>query len=139
MSPPSIGLIGPRGFGAFCTDAYHQAGVARVVAFAGRDAANLQALAAQHRVPRIYTDWREMLADPAIDIVHIVTPPARHVEMAVAALGAGKHVFVEKPLATSNEDAQAIVAAARTARKVAGINYVMRYDSLYQAVQAVAA
>ncbi len=138
IEPVRIGLIGPRGFGAFCTGAYHDAQAARVVAFAGRDAANLSALAAQYGVPRTDTDWREMLADPEVEIVHIVTPPDRHAEMAVAALDAGKHVFVEKPLATSNQDAQAILDAARRAGKVAGINFVMRYDPLYQAVLTVA-
>ena len=143
-NPVRIGLIGPRGFGAFCTGAYHAAHaahaahVARVVAFAGRDAANLTALAAQYSVPRTYTDWREMLLDPDVEVVHIVTPPDLHAEMAVAALNAGKHVFVEKPLATTEEDAQAILDAARRAGRVAGINYVMRYDPLYRAVQAIA-
>ena len=138
LEPLRLGLIGPRGFGAFCTGAYHDANVARVVAFAGRDEANLKALAEQYGVPRTYTDWREMLRDPAVEAVHIVTPPDRHAEMAVAALQAGKHVFVEKPLATTNADAQAILEAARKAGKLAGINYVMRYDPLYQVVLAVA-
>ncbi len=142
LSPPQpplrVGLIGPRGFGAFCAGAYHDAHVAQVVAFAGRDAANVEMLAAQHGVARTYTDWRAMLADPAVDLVHIVTPPDKHAEMAVAALRAGKHVLVEKPLATSNADAEAILEAARSAGKIAGINFVMRYDPLYQTVQAIA-
>lgn len=138
VHPLRLGLIGPRGFGAFCTGAYHEKGDARVVAFAGRDAASLAALAAHYDVPRTYTDWREMLQDPDVEAVHIVTPPDLHAEMAVAALQAGKHVFVEKPLATTNADAQAILDAARSAGRVAGINYVMRYDPLYQAVQTVA-
>ena len=138
VDPVRIGLIGPRGFGAFCTGAYHEVGDARVVAFAGRDAAVLKTLAAQHGVPRTYTDWREILRDPAVEAVHIVTPPDKHAEMAVAALGAGKHVFVEKPLATTDADARAILEAARAAGRRAGINFVMRYDPLYRAVQAIA-
>ena len=137
IDPVRIGLIGPRGFGAFCTGAYHEAGDARVVAFAGRDAAVLKTLAASYGVPRVYTDWRAMLRDPEVEAVHIVTPPGLHAEMAVAALEAGKHVFVEKPLATTDADAQAILDAARRAGRVAGINFVMRYDPLYQAVQTI--
>ena len=136
--PISIGLIGPRGFGAFCTGAYHDAKIAQVVAFAGRDQANLQELSNQYGVPRTFTDWREMLQDPQVELVHIVTPPDKHAEMAIAALQAGKHVFVEKPLATSNADAEAILQAAQEAGKLAGINYVMRYDPLYQTVQTIA-
>ncbi len=137
-SPIAIGMIGPRGFGAFCTSAYQDIGLARVVAFAGREAANLAALAATYSVPRTYTDWRELVQDPGVELVHIVTPPDKHAEMAVAALRAGKHVFVEKPLATSNADAQAILRAARDVGKVAGINFVMRYNPLYQVVQTIA-
>ena len=138
LPPLALGLIGPRGFGAFCTGAYHEAGVARVVAFAGRDPLALAAAAAQYDVPNTYTNWREMLHDPAVEAVHIVTPPDRHAEMAVAALRAGKHVFVEKPLATIPADAQAILTAAAAAGKVAGVNFVMRYDPLYQAVLTIA-
>ena len=136
--PLSLGLIGPRGFGAFCTGAYHDAGVARVAAFAGRDPAALALAAAQYGVPQTYLDWHELLRDPAVEAVHIVTPPDRHAEMATAALRAGKHVFVEKPLATSPADADAILAAAKDAGKVAGVNFVMRYDPLYRQVLAIA-
>ncbi len=136
--PLALGLIGPRGFGAFCAGAYHDAGVARVAAFAGRDPAALAEAAARYTVPRTYTDWREMLRDPSVEAVHIVTPPDRHAEMATAALQAGKHVFVEKPLATAAADAEAIVAAAAKSGRVAGINFVMRYDPLYQTVQEIA-
>ena len=135
--PLSLGMIGPRGFGAFCTGAYHDAGVARVVAFAGRDPHTLSITAAQYGVPATYADWREMLQNPGIEAVHIVTPPDKHAEMAVAALNAGKHVFVEKPLATSNADAGAILVAAAKANKLASVNFVMRYDPLYQTVLAL--
>ena len=137
-SPLSLGLIGPRGFGAFCTGAYHDAGVARVVAFAGRDASALAETARLYGVPHTYTDWREMLHNPEVEAVHIVTPPDRHADMAVAALQAGKHVFVEKPLATSVADAQAILQAGKDAGKIVGVNFVMRYDPLYQAVLEIA-
>jgi len=136
--PLALGLIGPRGFGAFCTGAYHDAGVARVVAFAGRDRAVLADMARQYGVPNTYTDWREMLRDPDVEAVHIVTPPDKHAAMAIAALQAGKHVFVEKPLATSAADAEAILAAGAKAGKVVGVNFVMRYDPLYQAVLTIA-
>ena len=138
-TPLTIGLIGPRGFGTFCTEAYHEGDAGRVVAFAGRDPALLAEAARRCGVPDTYTDWREMLRDPAIEVVHIVTPPDQHAEMAVAALEAGKHVFVEKPLATTNADASAILAAAKKSGKLAGVNFVMRYNPIYQAVQTIAA
>lgn len=137
-SPIPIGIIGYRGFGAFCTGAFHDSGAGRVVAYAGRDAQAMEQTARAHGVARTYTDWRALVADPAVELVHIVTPPNLHAEMAGAALQSGKHVLVEKPLATTDEDARAILDAARTAGKVAGVNYVMRYNPLYQLVLRIA-
>lgn len=137
-SPLNIGIIGYRGFGAFCTGAFHDSGAGRVVAYAGRDERAMTDTAREYGVARTYTDWRALVADPDVELVHIVTPPNLHAEMAVAALQAGKHVFVEKPLATTAEDAQAILSAAQSAGKVAGINYVMRYNPLYQIVLRIA-
>ena len=108
------------------------------MAFAGRDPETLAEAARRCAVTRVYTDWREMLRDPTIELIHIVTPPDKHAEMAIASLQAGKHVFVEKPLATRNADAQAILNAAQEAGKLAGINFVMRYNPLYQSVQTIA-
>lgn len=138
-APIQIGIIGYRGFGAFCTGAFHDSGAGRVVAYAGRDANAMAETARQYGVPRTYTDWRELVADPAVELVHIVTPPNLHAEMAVAALQAGKHVLIEKPLATTDEEARAILQAAQTAGKVAGINYVMRYNPLYQIIGRITA
>lgn len=68
-------------------------------------------------------DWRALVARPDVDIVSITTPNAFHAEMAVAALAAGKHVWCEKPMATSLADAEAMLAAARAAGKVAALGY----------------
>jgi predicted dehydrogenase len=71
-------------------------------------------------------DWREVVADPAVDVVSITTPNKFHLEMATAALAAGKHVWCEKPMAPSLADAEKMLAAARAAGKVAvlGYNYI---------------
>lgn len=53
--------------------------------------------ARRYHVPQVYRDYRELLADPGIDVVDICTPPALHAEMIVAAVKAGKHVITEKP------------------------------------------
>ena len=50
-------------------------------------------------------DWRELIADPGVDVVSITTPNGFHAEMAIAALEAGKHVWCEKPMAPKLEDA----------------------------------
>lgn len=71
-------------------------------------------------------NWRVLLADPAIDVISIAAPNQFHADMAVAALEAGKHVWCEKPMATSIEDAIRMRDAARRSGKKAilGYNYI---------------
>ena len=71
-------------------------------------------------------DWRDLLVDPAIDVISVTTPNQFHAEMAIAALEAGKHVWCEKPMATSRADAERMLAAQRASGKVAvmGYNYI---------------
>jgi predicted dehydrogenase len=68
-------------------------------------------------------DWRSLVDDPAVDIVSITTPNAFHPDMAIAALAAGKHVWCEKPMATTLADAERMLAAARASGKVAALGY----------------
>ncbi|WP_413875174.1 Gfo/Idh/MocA family protein [Albidovulum sp.] len=75
-------------------------------------------------------DWRALVADPAIDVVAIATPTPFHMEMALAALAAGKHVLCEKPLAATAGDAARMAQAAAQAaagsglRTMVGFNYI---------------
>jgi predicted dehydrogenase len=71
-------------------------------------------------------DWRELIADPGIDVVDICTPNHLHAEMARAALAAGKHVYCEKPLALDVKESATVVEAARLAGvcNAIGFNYV---------------
>lgn len=71
-------------------------------------------------------DWRTLCADPAIDVVDICTPNHLHMEMALAAIEAGKHVYCEKPLALTAKDARRIRDAAASAgvRTAMGFNYM---------------
>jgi predicted dehydrogenase len=75
---------------------------------------------------RATTDWRALVTDPDVDVVSITTPNNFHADMAIAALEAGKHVWCEKPMATSLADAERMGAAARASGCVAvlGYNYI---------------
>lgn len=77
------------------------------------DASRARRVADQVGLDRIDTDLATVLADPGIDAVAIATPARTHHDIARAALAAGKHVMVEKPLADTGERGQAMVAAAR--------------------------
>jgi predicted dehydrogenase len=71
-------------------------------------------------------DWRELIANPDVDVVSVTTPNAFHAEMAIAALQAGKHVWCEKPMAVGLADAEHMAQAARASGKkaVLGYNYI---------------
>ena len=75
---------------------------------------------------RSETDWTALLHDPRIDIVSITTPNNLHRDMAIAFLEVGKHVWCEKPMALTLEDAEAMAAAAATAKAktLLGYNYI---------------
>ena len=83
------------------------------------DSTKAKAVAERHKVPKAYGSCEELLADPDIDIVSVVTPNVLHAPITIAALKAGKHVHVEKPVSMNAREAQAIVdAKKRSGRKV---------------------
>jgi predicted dehydrogenase len=71
-------------------------------------------------------DWRELIADPEVDVVSVTTPNQFHAEMAIVALEAGKHVWCEKPMAPKFADAERMAQAARrsVASAILGYNYI---------------
>jgi predicted dehydrogenase len=90
------------------------------------DAAVADAAAEAFGFTRAVTDWRAVLADPAVKVVSIATPNGLHRQMAIAALEAGKHVWCEKPMALTCADAEAMADAAAKApgQTLLGYNYV---------------
>jgi predicted dehydrogenase len=72
-------------------------------------------------------DIEELLADPALDAIVLATPVPTHAELATRALQAGKHCFVEKPLATTVADAERAVAAAAQAEKILMVGHLLEY------------
>ncbi len=77
---------------------------------------------------RVYRDYNEMLADPRIDAVTVVTPDHLHRPICIAAANAGKHVLVEKPLDVTVEGCQAMIDAARKANVLLQVDFHKRYD-----------
>lgn len=82
---------------------------------------------------RAYTDYKELLKDESIDVVHVCTPNREHSFITVDALKAGKHVMCEKPMAINGEEAQKMLDASRRTGKKLTIGYQNRYrpDSWY--------
>jgi predicted dehydrogenase len=85
---------------------------AELVAAANWRPESLARLAERHRIPAATTDWRSLAAADGVDAAVIATPNALHAPQAIAFLEAGKHVLVEKPIATSSAEAERMIAAS---------------------------
>ena len=81
---------------------------------------------------KAYVDYRELLADKSIDAVYIMTPEHLHHDMTIAALKAGKHVYIEKPLAHTIEEGYDIIKAWEQSKKIVQVGTQNRSSSLYK-------
>lgn len=106
-------IFGTGFMGRVHTEGLRRLGNVEVAGIAARTAEQARKLADELSIPRATGDYREFLADPGIDAVHICTPNSLHFPMAKAALEAGKHVLCEKPLATSTAEAREMARLAR--------------------------
>jgi predicted dehydrogenase len=86
---------------------------------------------AEKRAPKTFADYRELLQDPEVDAVFVTTPEHLHHVMTIAALRAGKHVYVEKPLAHTLEEGAEILKVVEKAGKVVQVGTQNRSNSLY--------
>jgi predicted dehydrogenase len=125
-----IGLVGAGRFGTFCVEAFTDLAGARVAAVMDSDRARAAEVAPAGAA--VFDDFEALLGDDAVGIVHIGTPPFLHGAMARRAAERGKHVFVEKPLATTVNEARAAVDAARDSGVQLSIDYVLRHHPLHR-------
>ncbi len=110
----SVGIIGGGMYGKIHARWLQADGRAEVTWMCNRRLETAKQAARAFGVPHYTDDYHELLEDPNLEAVVIATPPYLHREMFVAALEAGKHVLLEKPMAANREDLAAIVAAAES-------------------------
>jgi predicted dehydrogenase len=120
-----VGVIG-CGAGLFHLEGYAEEPRAKVVALAGLDADRCQSLARRFEIPRVFRDYQDLLAEDDIDAVSIAVPNSLHAPVAIAALEAGKHVLIEKPLARHTDEAERMVAAAKATGKILAVAFQRR-------------
>lgn len=133
MKELGIGIIGTGFMGKAHAFAYRAAlaafpdiPVPRLEMIADVDGTLAAKAAHQYGFARSCGNWKDMIADPKIDVISITTPNTLHKEMALAAIAAGKHVHCEKPLSPSITDSLEMAAAAETAgvQTQVGFNYI---------------
>jgi predicted dehydrogenase len=120
-----VGVIG-CGISIFHLEGLQKEPRAETIAIAGLDTDRCLTLQKQFDVPRRYGDYRELLAADDIDVVTVAVPNHLHAEVTIAALEAGKHVLVEKPLANSSAEGERMVAAAHRTGLQLGIIFNRR-------------
>ena len=130
------GVIGLGWFGEKHCEAL--AGIPHVElhALCTRTKSRLKALGKAFGVGRLHTDYNEMLADPELDAVSVVTMWDQHTAPTLAALKAGKHVFLEKPMASTVADCRKIVRAATGAAGHFMVGHICRFNPRYAAAKA---
>ncbi|MFC5699680.1 Gfo/Idh/MocA family protein [Cohnella faecalis] len=128
MASLRIGVIGTGSISELHLNAYSANPSASLVAVCDINGQRASDVAAKYGAGKIYTDYREMLADPNIDAVSVCTWNNTHAPISIAALDAGKHVLVEKPLCRTVEEALAIEQAVRRSSKLLQVGFVRRYD-----------
>src|SRR5688572_8928138 len=118
MKMPGIAIWGAGWVAGAHARGYAASG-ARIVAVGSRRAESAEALIREHRLDgaRVYTDYAQLLADPAVTAVSLCTPNGQHAAEAILAARAGKHVLIEKPVATTPEDFEAVLAARSEERR----------------------
>ncbi len=103
-----------------------------VVEVAGTSLDKARAAGTGYNVLNATGDWRDVIADPSIDAVHITTPNVSHFPIAKAAFEAGKHVLCEKPLAMSVAEAEELVALQARKKLRGGVNHNLRCYPMVQ-------
>ena len=121
--------------------AFQRAAHSELVAVMRRDAAKARDFARRHGVPKWYDNADVLLADPDIDAVYVATPPAFHLPYTLAALRAGKHVYVEKPMALTAAECREMIAAEQAShgRKLCVAHYRRALDAFLKVRELLAA
>ena len=131
--PERVAVIGLGWFGEKHCEALAAIPGVELYALCTRTVKRLRDVADRFGVEHTSTDYRELLEDPSVDAVSVVTMWDQHAAPTLAALEAGKHVFLEKPMASTMDDARAIVAAAEAAAGSFMVGHICRFNPRYAA------
>lgn len=132
MTKIKTGIIGTGFIGPAHVEALRRLGFVEVVAVAERGDELAAAKAKALSIPKSYGDYRQLLADPEIQVVHNCTPNHLHFAINKEIIAAGKHVVSEKPLAMNSAESSELVRLAKAAGVVNAINFNYRYMPLVQ-------
>jgi predicted dehydrogenase len=138
LNPVAFGIVSPGRWGRKLLDAVKDSPRLRLAGVFSRDAANAADIQNGYG-GRIHASFEDLLADPAIEAVVLPTPHFLHHPQALAALRAGKHVFVEKPIATSIDQAEEMMRVSDETGRVLAVGHQGRHTGGMRKVKAMLA
>ncbi|MCS7187893.1 MAG: Gfo/Idh/MocA family oxidoreductase [Armatimonadetes bacterium] len=138
MDRLGVGIIGAGGIASAHASAWLALGDScQLVAFADQDIRRAQERAEQFEAQMWFSDPYELLKLDEIHIVSICTPPFNHAELTIAALEAGKHVLVEKPMCCSLEEADKMIETAERNERLLGVVFQWRFTPEFARIKAI--
>ncbi|MEA4853956.1 MAG: Gfo/Idh/MocA family oxidoreductase [Christensenella sp.] len=137
MKKIKTGVIGTGFIGPTHIEALRRLGYVDVVALADIDDATARAKADQLSIDKSYGNYKDLLKDPEIDVVHVCSPNSFHYTMAKEALLAGKHVVCEKPLTMTSEEAKDLIAVAKETGLANAVHFNIRFYPVIHEARAM--
>ena len=131
-----LGMIGCGSFGVFCLNSFTKVKELKIIAVADVNEKLAKRTADKFQC-KWYSETQELINDPEVEMVHIVTPPSTHFSLSRYALQKGKHVLCEKPLALSLSEADEILNLAREKRVILPVNLVLRYVPITNIIKEI--
>ncbi len=132
MKTLRAGIVGVGKIGAAHIEALQRLGCAEVRAFVARDETRALALCDRYNIREYYTDYKKLLADPEIDVVHDCTPNTEHFAINRDAILAGKAVLSEKPLTVSSAESAELVRLTKAHNASTAVNFIYRHFEIVQ-------
>lgn len=123
----NIGIIGYGYWGPNLVRNFAESNGARIAAVADLDKKKLETVQKRYPTVKVTTNFQELLQDPSIDAIAIATPVSTHFEFGMAALKAGKHVWIEKPMTETSMQARKLVQEAEARKRVLFVDHTFIY------------
>ena len=131
----NIGVIGYGYWGPNLVRNFSETAGFQVVAISDLDEQRLSVAKTRYPAIEVTTDFKTLLSDPSIDAVAIATPVSTHFDLALNALKAGKHVFIEKPLTETAEQAEQLIAEAEKRNLVLHVDHTFIYTGAVRKIR----
>lgn len=130
MKKINVGIIGSGFMGAAHAEALRRIGGINILAISSADGSSMKSLAEKFDIVKTFADWKDLISDSEIDVVHNCTPNHLHYEINKAVISAGKHIISEKPLTVTSRQSEELLNLLKKNNVVNAINFNYRFYPL---------